>query len=860
MTNDPQTSTDLRLLARLREVDEMPGLIVVTGLGASEIAPFTASLGKELAGAGVQTVVFDPHSGAAHEQTLHGVVASLVGVVNAAGGMSEDAISSLETYEEVRRPAGNVPEASQGRLRHEVLGDLLASLSTSAPFVVLCNNLVDASAGDLAAITYLASNVFSDPIENLAPELLSERRVHGALVMLGEHGHFAGAEVFNFSDDAATKIRAFLSTEETVERIVEAIGGDLNRLAQLVEQLPESAKNFQWARFQTMDPQVRDIVEFFAAAGSPVSSDVAKRALGLLERSEFFGRAVKDALGAGLLRRSVAAGEVKIWVEDAALAEHILEDIDSDRLREIHRALANAERLNPDAPDSNFIARHFLKADDLDEAQEYVLHACQGFANRGAWDEALSLLDVASGKLDTSAPLLEIRLEALTATGRFRDALSVADKISVDASARPAFDLRVGRLLLQLSEFDAARARFESASLGDAHIQLGAELGLAECDYALGKLPSADERLVRLIQELDASNGARAEIDRLRILAQNLRGRVAIFQARYDEASDIFEANRVLAAQWAWEDEVARADANLGVVAMQLRDHAEALSRLQTALKSHGMRGARPRAYGLVNLATIYQRLDEHHSALEACLEGLRCARRSGDDVAYGVAAHNLATIYQDMGAFERGHAIIDHLHATPEHRTMVSRWSRLVQGYLYFDEHRFNDAKSVFEELAEGDQLLYQAEAKLRLAQCHISLGQVRAAQTLLDAHAQRRPDGDEPLLEALTWSLEAQLCNDEPEQALELSQRALERFRDLSQRTDTVHAACMVASALASLGRDADARAILETEMQEVVRRATYVPDEFQNVFSESPSTVSSSRSCRRFGVMFPSRSASI
>ncbi len=814
-----------------------PGVVVLRGTTDAQVVREAPSLARHLSQQGIQFLLLNPRAASDEESSLHGVVSRFSRSLERHSLLNDSTLLALENYESVRRPSVNVPEIAQGRLKHELVGDLLTAMSTLMPFVVFVVHFNECTPSDKQALEYLSRNVFSDPITALSPEFASVNRIHASLVTT--HDGFEGvpAQQVDFKEQSATAFKEYLAGDGVMQQLLDATGGDVGRLADIVTHLPENARNLQWARYKTLEPTAQDILNVVALAGEPMKPEAIKRTLALMERSEFFGRAIKANLEQGMLKRSVAGGDILMWLEDQELSRRIIADQGS--AAKLHEALANAERLNADEPNLAFIARHFLLAGQNEAGLKYLESAVERLIARGSWDEALVLLDQGRLQVDVWPQHLRLqRVDVLTAVGRYRDALAEAQVVEVAAADAREFDVRIGQLLAKVSEFDQARERFTRVLGLSDFVDASARLGLAECDYALGDHETADAMLVILIEDLAHADIPHVQSDRVLVQAKNIRGRIAIFRAKYDEATQIFEENRNTATAWAWEDEIARADANLGVVAMQRRDHAEALTRLNGALASHGLRGARPRAYGLVNLATIYQRLEEYHQALESCLDALRCARRSDDDVAFGVAAHNLATIYQDLGAFERGHAIIDHLHTAPENRTMVSRWSRLVQGYLYFDEHRYHDAIEVFDELMDGSNLLYQPEARLRLAQCHFELGQVEEAGRLRLLVAPEDGQGDAPVLEGLTWLLDAELgLEADPSESLTLGRQALARFTDLSQRTDSVRAATLCAKALIQLSRSSEARMLLENQLQEIVRRATRVPEEFTNHYFGKP-----------------------
>jgi predicted ATPase len=115
------------------------------------------------------------------------------------------------------------------------------------------------------------------------------------------------------------------------------------------------------------------------------------------------------ALGDALVERHLAVEEDGIYsCAHPIIANVVRGRVSTSRRREVHRALAVTLELllpkgrSPEGSDAGEIARHAEQAGDRPLAYRFALLASDACAQRCAYDEALSWLDLASGAADTS--------------------------------------------------------------------------------------------------------------------------------------------------------------------------------------------------------------------------------------------------------------------------------------------------------------------------------------------------------------------------------------------------------------------------------------------------------------------------
>jgi DNA-binding SARP family transcriptional activator len=154
-------------------------------------------------------------------------------------------------------------------------------------------------------------------------------------------------------------------------------------------------------RIECLSDPLHSLLVSIAVAGRGCRTDVLSHLHGI-------SRLHAAALGDALIERHLVVEEDGIYrCAHPIIANVVRGRISTSRRREVHRALALALELvlpkgrPPDGSTSGEIARHAEQAGDRPMAYRYALLASESSAQRSAYDEALSWLDLASGAAET---------------------------------------------------------------------------------------------------------------------------------------------------------------------------------------------------------------------------------------------------------------------------------------------------------------------------------------------------------------------------------------------------------------------------------------------------------------------------
>lgn len=758
-------------------------------------------------------------------------------------------------------------------LYRDALSRLWVSLAQQNRVSLLILNADQLADLDREQIRHVMRFFYTDPIRALLPETQAWDRAPGAIVLAGSGCESLVAdgiehEILKLSNESEQAVRQFLAREDIVQRFVRTIGGDPARLDELVSAIPEGVEQFWMHRFLRLESAGQRLVEILACAQGWLGADRLHDAATQLGVAEHFARHLNALIQSGFVCRKVGSGQVLLSLEHQGLAASLESEIDESHRREVHLALAHAELgCNPHSPCVATLARHFLAAGLADKSVQYGLLAARQFVQRCEFETASAALDPllqldcsSEQRTEIHAQLAEIN----TTLGNYRKALLHYDYLKndlADASERIDWLCKTGNLLVLVGQAQNSIEIFQQAEglLAESeNFALEATdilLGKGEACYALGDSKGAARwaheasAKIHALENDFAGENARADGNLIR--ARNLLGKIAIFEANYTGATEYFQQNDQLATAWGWEREVARAQANLGVVQLQLRNYGEALERLTRALELSRIPGSLPRAYCLLNLGIVHQRQAHFELALSHYLEALRAARRSGDTVAYSISAHNLATLYQDMGAFDRAWKILEHLEAKTlaasseqnsqpaGQHVFVNRWTALLHGNLLLEQERFVEALDAFAEIAQLDaglsDIVYGSEAKLRLVEVNLELGNLPQAEALLAVLEESEKTVDEPQLQALTTLYKSRLAlhNNSLEQALELGKSASAELTKLGMFRDALQAERVVADVYIQTNLRERAHVRLQQAIQSIRLRAEQIPTDLRANF---------------------------
>ena len=801
------------------------GAIAVLGIASAQILANEGAVQRAARSHGMTLHIIDCANAS---DAVQSAVRRALGAAQAAGHMDESLLHVAEALD--------APHPDQA-VRADAIGRAWTMLTRKMPMLTLVLNTSAASAADQQCIRHLAEHVFGDALAELVGDT-SWEAPPGRFVLIGAEGVDFATRPLDFGAASLESVREYLNREDVLRRFAATTRGDLGRLDELVASLPSNAQHLALHRYRGLQAHEQAILEVLAVSGAPLDPAVLRAAVTELGASEYFTSALRAVDAAGLVSRSIGQGSVVVALDDPGFGEALRAELAGDRSTHIHRAVADATRaVRPDGA-WTALATHYCAAGEIELALDYGVRAISQLRQRRQLTQIRelceSLIDSA-GTVDATVIRRE-HAHNLFALGQFAEAAQQCDALGqldvATALLRAKALARIGDVDHALESFDALLDQ----KLSEAE-RLDVTLARGDVAYTVGEHDAAIASLGDIVDWLLDSDLDPGPRDRALLAARNTLGKIALVQNEFDRAALHFDNNRALAVRWGWDDEVARAQANLGVVALHRDDHQEALDRLTTALQVSDTHGSLPRAYCLMNLAAVYQRRDQYGDALTYCLDALRCARRVGDDTAYSVAARNLATIYQDLGAYERALRITAHLAEDLEadEDTLAGGWNLLVRAQLYHEMGEHDAAAACYQRL-RGVRLasVFAVEAGLRLAEIELASGNRQACRELLRGIEL----GERPIYHGLAGVLRAELATREDALvALELARTAHEILDEAGEKNGPIRARFAIATALESLQRTDEARDELERELARVRRVAANVPAEHQDSFWSKP-----------------------
>lgn len=809
-----------------------PQVFHLRGLGQPTLVQSFRSLSDDLTKASFLPLLFDGnHAEGAVEGLLSGALKTIEGLRE----LDDSLIELVHFYRNLSARNQRHSNQALGKYRLEILSNILGAISRRRPLAIFAANLDGAQPSDLEALNHITNFVFGDPLRDLAPEAPTTG-VYGFLAFVDSRHAPSWAKKLDASEDRKGEAIEILSAPANLQKLLAAVRGDIAKIPDLIDDLETHSTSFAQHRLKNLPEGEQTFIHLLALAARPLGLDRVERSMEDLGIRIHLREVLRSLQEAGWIDRRISNGSIEVYLSDAQLKSAFSNSEANTHLR---TALANAEiTCGGSAFDPVFVTEQFFLANEFELASRFGLRALEQLRNRGAWEECVQLAE----KLETQdvAGVLDIKLEALRMLGRHREALSCALTLEDAFGESDELSLEIATLSTRLGDFDEAVRRYQRVQASSKTVQLvlKAQNGLADIAYSRGEHKDAEALSESVITELLAGERGYSE-DLILIQARNTLGKLSIFGSKYEKSREIFEANLELAHSYGWEDEEARALANLGVVALQERDHGQATLLLNQALELSATQSSLPRAYCHVNLATIAQREQRFEKAVEHCLEGMRAARIAQDSTAYGVGAHNLATIYQDLGLYGRAHDVIDHLETNPAD-TIANRWNQRVRAYLLLESGENERALELFKSLEGKDfhTSLYGPESHLRIAQIHLEASRYETCEEVLREFAVDESNGDFELLMALHSMLTSDLAlRRDGVIDMDVLRETAETLVRLNQPYDALRAAIVLAKGMIKQGEDSAALKTLQRQLKMVGAVAEKLPDLYRKSYVEKP-----------------------
>lgn len=542
----------------------------------------------------------------------------------------EQSLETLATL--LGRREGGPPEAGGGLSRRRVplaLRALLNRIGASRPVVVVVEDLHWADSASLEAIKQLVEH----PDEATAPTflLLSNRPEEGiAPQSLFDHESAA----FLLLEELDERDRERLIVEElgdraeaeVVEEVVRRAGGNpfyIRELCRAVSEqqidggaseIPPTVQGLLASRVDRLPAQVKLVLQHAAVIGPTFREGIlAKlvgrnpaRSLALLRNRGIIVPGLRTAVPTGSAAGLSEQFEREWAFRHVLIQEVVYDAISSTARRSLHRRVSEImgkrlSRGSSDAPGE--VARHLELSGQGARASEFYLRAADEAASSFASREALELYDTAL-RLGGDDPKLHYQARA----GRERvygqlgmhvqqaTDLAALRRLCRDDPARLA-DLHNREALhcLRLGEFYRALAAAEQAEAAAERasdpLARGEALRLrGEAYDRLNDHPRAIDAVTRAL-ELFEQQSAKPMVVRARIAL----GRIALGQARYDEANSHYQSALDLCAEAGdrWQERILRND--LAIVHYCRGDFGKALDEAEYSLRLCEQLGDRAR-------------------------------------------------------------------------------------------------------------------------------------------------------------------------------------------------------------------------------------------------------------------------
>jgi DNA-binding NtrC family response regulator/tetratricopeptide (TPR) repeat protein len=528
-------------------------------------------------------------------------------------------------------------------------------------------------------------------------------------------------------------LRAYLTSEETIARLLARTGGNPDVLDLLLEAEPLTQRSRVERRLRLLDRPGRALVDALSVLARPATLETLARVAGIA----LDGRV--DPTAGDLVSRTILDGEVRFVFEREAQRVEVYDLIGAAERREMHARAVEvcaAEFAREEA------VRHAISTSNLARAGALAIAAAASLSARHAHNEAAALLESLVAAAD-DAPR-EIRVELVDlhrVAGNYRAALAHARALAEAAPKDASSAARVGHLLLVSGELAPAQTELTRAlSLAETDASAPASLAievqsqLAELLYRRGRYAEARVWAERALQAARHASAARIEVQ-----ARNILGKLALAQKEPEHAARLFEENQAHAHHSGLAHLEAQALTNLAIAHLLRNDLGAAEEHCLRAIDLATLASdTRDRAIATENLAVLAHLRREYDRALEHYLTAVKLLKRLGNRSMLVRLARNLGELYLSLGDRERARSFCDHAAhlAGPGTPPPVTAERLVLRGRIEAAEGNTEAARAAFEGVVEiyeelGDVRI--VDVRLELATVAIAEGDLTSARRML-------------------------------------------------------------------------------------------------------------------------------
>jgi transcriptional regulator with GAF, ATPase, and Fis domain/tetratricopeptide (TPR) repeat protein len=613
----------------------------------------------------------------------------------------------------------------------DAVAGLLRDVANIRPPVVLMHNIERADEGTLELLAFLVEGASMSgsalPALFVASDRLDSRMCDRSAERISTLKSMPMATRITLGPLGAEGLKAFLTSDDTIARLLARTGGNPDLLEILLDAEPMTSRRRVERKLRALSTETRRLVDALAVLGRPMAMD----ALAFVANVSV--RGVPD-MASELIVRSNVDGEIRYAFDREALRQDAYELIEDAERRSMH---ARAVELCAKRFEHEDAVRHAISTGNLSLASELALTAAASLSARHAHGEAAALLETLVQATEPSQQIREELTDLHRIAGNYKAALVHAGLLAREAQEDARAAHRLGYLLQVSGDLAGARREFLRAlELPTAAHSLRAEIEsqLAEVLYQQGDYPAAR-------RSAESALGHEAVQPRIVIQARNILGKLALAQKNPEHAATQFEQNRRDAHAVGLAHPEAQALTNLAITHFLRNDFDAAEDYCKRAIELAIVASdTRDRAIATENLAVLAHLRRDYSNALRHYQSAATLLKRLGNRAMLVRLARNLGDLYLSLGDTERARVFCDqaaHMQGagTPP---PVTAERLVLRGRVETAMGNSEAAKIAFESALEIFQQLSDVRAfdvQLELARVALSDGDVEDAQARVAA-----------------------------------------------------------------------------------------------------------------------------
>jgi predicted ATPase/tRNA A-37 threonylcarbamoyl transferase component Bud32 len=468
-----------------------------------------------------------------------------------------------------------------------------------------------------------------------------------------------------------------LAAEGQVAAWIKQESSQWTRPTTLALQLPQNVLAVAERRLQPLATEDRNIMLMAAVLG-PEFSFALLQAIVKLDEDALLD-VIDRLLAARLIEElPLQAGEDRFRFAQDALRQALLHTTSQRRIRRLHQQAGEAIERIYDAGQRRYwpvLAHHFTQAGDAERAIKYSQLAGDAaaavYANVEAaayYRQVLTLFDAAEAGTQWLTDLYSRLGRVLELNSQFDEALEVYAELETLAQQRGSRSMELAALMAQgtimsfaLRDFIRAEALMNKA-LSLAR-DLGDQAAEAKVSWGLSNVHTLQNRFETAIEYGERSLALSRQLNLRQQMVYTLNdlARTYVFYGRFNQAQEMAREARQL-----WRDMENRpmlADnlSQASIIALHLGYYDQAVAYSEEALQiSQATNNNWGQSYSRMWVGVAYWEYGQSAEAIAVSVDGIRLGDLVGFVGARIVTRAELALIYAELGAPERGLELIE--------------------------------------------------------------------------------------------------------------------------------------------------------------------------------------------------------